>query len=234
MKNDKSLKDKAIDIKGKLYVNVSERVIYFNDNYPTGSILTELLSEPTAKLIVIRATVMPDIESTRQFIGHAQEEIGVGYINKTSAMENAETSAVGRALGMMGIGVIESIASVDEIRKAENRSVGSSNVSTKRVKKVSNKISVNQKIAIKKLLEKEGHTLIKGKLERMSDLLEMLVTDVNELSIKQASTIIAKIQGSELAERNLGVKEKNFPKEEDLPKGLQQPKVLDDVDKGLL
>jgi transcriptional regulator NrdR family protein len=39
-------------------------------------------------------------------------------VNKTAALENAETSAVGRALAMMGIGVIESIASVDEINKA--------------------------------------------------------------------------------------------------------------------
>ena len=58
----------------------------------------------------------------RYFTGLSQEKVGDGYINKTSAMENSETSAVGRALAMMGIGVIDSIASVDEVRKAENRS----------------------------------------------------------------------------------------------------------------
>ena len=39
-------------------------------------------------------------------------------VNKTAALENASTSAVGRALGYMGIGVIESIASADEMAKA--------------------------------------------------------------------------------------------------------------------
>jgi len=121
---DKSLKDKAIKIQGKDYVLVSDRINYFNENYKNGSIRTKLLSEPDAKMIVIVAKVIPDIEKlTRYFVGHAQEVIGEGFINKNSAMENAETSAVGRALAMMGIGVIDSIASVDEINKAKNREV---------------------------------------------------------------------------------------------------------------
>ena len=40
MTTDKSLKDKAIDIKGKKYVLVSDRVLYFNENYPNGCIQT--------------------------------------------------------------------------------------------------------------------------------------------------------------------------------------------------
>jgi hypothetical protein len=43
-------------------------------------------------------------------------------VNKTSALENAETSAVGRACAFAGIGVIDSIASADEVHKAINRS----------------------------------------------------------------------------------------------------------------
>jgi len=116
---DKSLKGKAVDIKGKSYVPVAERVIWFNENVEDGSITTELLSEPTADRIVIKATVEA---GGKVFTGHAQETIGDGYINKTSALENAETSAVGRALAMMGIGVIESIASSDEVTKATNNS----------------------------------------------------------------------------------------------------------------
>lgn len=115
----KDLKEKAVNIKGRSYVLVSDRVLYFNETYPKGSIVSELLSEPNSKHVVIRATVT-DGEG-RSFTGHAQEVVGEGYINKTSALENAETSAVGRALAMMGIGVIDSIASVDEINKATNR-----------------------------------------------------------------------------------------------------------------
>ena len=111
------LKDKAVDIKGKKYVLVSDRVIYFNETYKdNGSITTELVSAPEAKHIIIKATVSPD--GKRLFTGYSQAVIGDGYINKTAALENAETSAVGRALAMMGIGVIDSIASVDEIKKA--------------------------------------------------------------------------------------------------------------------
>ena len=110
------LKDKAIDIKGKKYVLVSDRVIFFNETYPDGSITTELVSDWNSELIVIKATASPD--GKRLFTGYSQATVGDGYINKTSALENAETSAVGRCLGMMGIGVIESIASADELKKA--------------------------------------------------------------------------------------------------------------------
>lgn len=119
--SDKSLSDKAIDIKGKQYVLVSDRIIYFNETCPNGCIQTELISTPDAPMVVMKATVIPDVTESkmRAFTGYSQATWGEGYINKTSALENCETSAVGRALAMMGIGVIDSIASVDEINKAQ-------------------------------------------------------------------------------------------------------------------
>lgn len=114
-----SLKDKAIDIKGKNYVLVSDRIIYFNENYPNGSITTKLISDWNSDLIVIKSTVIPDIEKPlRKFTGYSQAVVGQGMVNKTAALENAETSAVGRALGMIGIGVIDSVASADEMKKS--------------------------------------------------------------------------------------------------------------------
>jgi hypothetical protein len=119
MMTDKSLKDKAIDIKGKDYVMVKDRVQYFNDTYPNGSIATYAEFYPEAAMWFVRAVVLPDSDSgDRMFTGCSQAIIGDGYINKTAALENAETSAVGRALAFMGIGVIDSIASTDEINKA--------------------------------------------------------------------------------------------------------------------
>lgn len=121
--DNKNLKNKAVKIQGKDYVLVADRIIYFNENYPTGSITTQLVSAPQDQTIIIQAVVTPDIEKQhRIFTGYSQAVIGQGYINKTSALENAETSAVGRALAMMGIGVIESVASVDEINKAQQAS----------------------------------------------------------------------------------------------------------------
>jgi len=117
----KDLKEKAVDIKGKKYVLVSDRIIFFNDTYKKGMIQTKLVSYE-GKKIVMQAKVTPEVTTPdRYFTGWSQEVEGDGMVNKTSALENAETSAVGRALAMMGIGVIDSIASIDEINKATNR-----------------------------------------------------------------------------------------------------------------
>lgn len=116
----KDLNEKAIDFKGKKYVLVSDRILFFNENYPQGSIMTEMVSKPEDDMVVIKATIKPSEGQNRAFTGYSQAKWGEGYINKTSALENAETSAVGRALAFMGIGVIESIASIDEINKAKN------------------------------------------------------------------------------------------------------------------
>lgn len=116
---DKSLKDKAIQFKGKDYVLVSDRINYFNDNYPNGSIQTQLISEPKDDMVVIKAIITPDVKEQRFFTGYSQAKWSdsTSFVNKTSALENCETSAVGRALAFMGIGVIDSIASMDEIKK---------------------------------------------------------------------------------------------------------------------
>lgn len=114
---DKSLKEKAILFKGKKYVLVADRINYFNEIYPKGSIKTELLSTADADMVVVKATVVP--QEGQVFTGMSQAKYSdtQSFVNKTSALENAETSAVGRALAFMGIGVIDSIASVDEINK---------------------------------------------------------------------------------------------------------------------
>lgn len=122
-KKDKSLKDRAVNIKGKEYVQVHDRVIYFNENYENGRIDTQLLSPLDAPRIIMKAIITPDVDKPQRFFtAYSQEVVGQGMVNKTSALENAETSAVGRALGLMGIGVIESIASSDEVNKSINNS----------------------------------------------------------------------------------------------------------------
>jgi len=119
---DKSLASKAINIKGKKYVLVSDRVTYFNEVYVNGMIQTSMKSEPESKQVVVMAKVTPDVKNPdRYFTGYSQAIVGEGMVNKTAALENAETSAVGRALAFMGIGVIDSVASVDEINKAGNQ-----------------------------------------------------------------------------------------------------------------
>lgn len=111
----------TINIKGKQYVLVKDRILAFNELYPNGSITTELISPIDSKTVVIKATVIPDVKNpTRCFSDYSQAVIGQGTVNTTAAMENASTSACGRALAYLGIGVIESIASADEVIKATN------------------------------------------------------------------------------------------------------------------
>ncbi len=131
----KDLIDKAIDFKGKKYVLVSDRVLYFNETYPDGSITTELVSKTEDDFVVMKATVKPNEKQTFTAYSQASFDDTSSFVNKTSALENAETSAVGRALAFMGIGVIESIASIDEINKT-----------TYGGKKVSKREAYNQKI----------------------------------------------------------------------------------------
>lgn len=108
----------TIDIKGKPYTLVKDRILKFNEMYGQGAIHTEIVKYENGQVIV-KAMVYPIAsEKERCFIAHSQSKENDGYINKTSALENAETSSIGRALALMGIGVIESIASADEVNKA--------------------------------------------------------------------------------------------------------------------
>ena len=105
----------TMDIKGKAYVLVNERVKAFRELYPEGSIQTELVSDANG-VCTIKASVM--IGDLVLATGYAQEKESSSYINKTSYIENCETSAVGRALGFLGIGIDTSIASAEEVDTA--------------------------------------------------------------------------------------------------------------------
>ena len=107
----------SIKIHGKDYVLVNERVQEFHRLYPNGSIRTDLIE--FGDRFIVKAEVCPDVsDRMRIFTGLAYELVGSSQINKTSALENCETSAVGRALGMLGIGIDGSIASAEEVENA--------------------------------------------------------------------------------------------------------------------
>lgn len=107
---------KLVDIKGKMYAPVSERVKAFRIAYPTGWIRTDVLSNEDG-VCVIKATV--GVGDITLGTGTAYEREGGTYINKTSYIENCETSAVGRALGFAGFGIDTDIASAEELTNAE-------------------------------------------------------------------------------------------------------------------
>lgn len=109
---------KGIDVKGKEYVEVFQRVKAFRNVCPNGTIATELVSNENG-VCVFKASVMDD-EGKLLATGTAYEKENSSFINKTSYIENCETSAVGRALGFLGIGIDTSIASVEEVVNAMN------------------------------------------------------------------------------------------------------------------
>lgn len=106
---------KTVAIKGKNYAQVPERIKAFRSLFPTGTIETELLSNANG-VCVFKATVR--IGETILGVGHAYEKEDSSFINQTSFIENCETSAVGRALGMAGFGIDVSIASAEELATA--------------------------------------------------------------------------------------------------------------------
>lgn len=103
----------------KDYVEVNVRVERFYEKYPDGRIITELISWENG-VVVMKAAVYKDHETTQPIAtGHAYEKEGSTFINKTSALENCETSAVGRALAMAGFEIKKSIASKEEVENAK-------------------------------------------------------------------------------------------------------------------
>lgn len=106
----------TIEVKGgKKYVMVTERVKAFRSICPGGQIVTSVISSDNDSIIMKAAIV---VDGVTLATGTAYEEKGSSYINKTSHVENCETSAVGRALGFLGIGIDESMASADEVANA--------------------------------------------------------------------------------------------------------------------
>ena len=107
---------KTTDIKGKDYAEVNQRIKAFRMVYPEGTITTELLSNENG-VCIFRAVVSND-EGKVIGTGTAYEKEDSSFINKTSYIENCETSAVGRALGMCGFGIDVSVASAEEVQNA--------------------------------------------------------------------------------------------------------------------
>ncbi len=104
-----------VEIHGVEYTLIAERLRKFREEHPDYSIETELLA--SGNPIIVKTTIRngDHIVST----GHAEEDRNLGNINKTSAVENCETSSVGRALAFVaGEYAGHTIRSADEMADA--------------------------------------------------------------------------------------------------------------------
>ena len=138
-------KFKTTNIKGKQYVEVNQRLLYFRNEskYDGWSITTDFLALESESCVA--QCTISDNEGRVIAQGTAQEDKSSSYINKTSYIENCETSAVGRALAMLGIGIETSIASSNEVSMAIAKQEGAAAVkkdAPKKAEKKSTDISV--------------------------------------------------------------------------------------------
>lgn len=108
---------RTTSIKGKEYAEVNQRVLAFWELFPEGRIRTEVLEDTGTRCTVVASVWRSPEEEWPAATGTAFEE-RKGTINSTSYLENCETSAVGRALGMLGIGATEALASAEEVAGA--------------------------------------------------------------------------------------------------------------------
>lgn len=166
-------KDKKTgEIQSKDYAEVNQRIKAFRMCHPNGTITTEIISIENG-VVLMKASVY-DEDGKVLGSGYAYEKENSTFINQTSYIENCETSAVGRALGMCGFGIDTSVASYEEVQNA----------------------MANQYDQKEKLTKKATPKQVEKVKELVSDIPKMLeyykVEKIEDLSIEQASEIIAK------------------------------------------
>ena len=105
----------SIKIQGKEYITVNERIKEFRKLHPNGQILNQVLANADGQ-VMFQCKII--VDGVLVATAHAYEKEGSSFINKASYIENCETSAVGRALGLFGIGIDTSIASAEEVGNA--------------------------------------------------------------------------------------------------------------------
>lgn len=113
------LADNAIDLKGKQYLQVVHRVNLFRESYGLAySIETEILVDDGTRVLMV--AYIKDNDGRVVGKGHAEEIRNAGPVNRTSAIENCETSAIGRALANIGLAGNE-YASAFEMENIPNK-----------------------------------------------------------------------------------------------------------------
>lgn len=168
---------KTTNIQGKDYAEVNQRIKAFRMVYPTGAILTDIVSNENG-VCVFTASCGYYAEDGKFLVlgtGTAYEKEGANFINKTSYIENCETSAVGRALGMCGFGIDASVASAEEVQNAIN-----------------NQGANTEPKATPKQIEALKKAYVGANLTKLLKVNK--ITAIEDLSMAKASEIIGKLK----------------------------------------
>lgn len=168
----------TIDVKGKNYAEVNQRIKAFRMLYPAGVIETEILSVENG-VCIMKATIKDDNDHVLG-IGHAYEKENSTFINKTSYIENCETSAVGRALAMCGIGIDTSVASYEEVANAiENQKPKNDKVTEAQKSLIKNNFNIPQ---VKEYCASKNITKLSQLIKDDADVLEKMIFEAMEKS----------------------------------------------------
>lgn len=117
---------KTTNIKGKDYAEVNQRILAFWSLFPHGRITTEVTRLTDDRCDISCSVYREATDTEPSATGHAYETRN-GMINSTSYVENCETSAIGRALGVLGIGSTTALASAEEVSNAIQQQETASN-----------------------------------------------------------------------------------------------------------
>jgi|TARA_R100000482_G_scaffold43344_1_gene15129 hypothetical protein len=175
---------KTINIHGKQYVEVNERIKYFRENFKDWALVSDIIELSENRCVVKSEVKNPDgvVKAT----GIAYEILGSTNVNKTSFVENCETSANGRALGNLGIGIDTSIASADEVKMAiAQKETKPTKITNKQFEAMKSSIADGKQEVVKSRMKKyiftkeqelEINNLLSGKtkITSVSEILEDL------------------------------------------------------------
>lgn len=179
---------KTTDIKGKMYADVNQRIKAFRKVYPTGFIKTSMVSNENGICVFKAQCGFYSDEDIMHLLGEgtAYEKENSSFINRTSYIENCETSAVGRALGMAGFGIDNSVASADEVANA---------IAIQETMEKDAKKNADAKITAQQLGKIKAELLRTGVTED-AILKRYKVTKLEELSSDQAQNCIGSLAKS--------------------------------------
>lgn len=161
----------TIEIKGKDYAMVNQRIKAFRYLYPEGTIETLLISDDGEKCVF---HAIASIDGKVLGTGTAFEMKDSSSLNKTSYIENCETSSIGRCLAMCGIGIDVSIASAEEVQNAINNqgeNVGKQYIDAVKIVALTN-AAQNNGVEIDKILKLYN-------VKSLANLTEKQFSDIN-------------------------------------------------------
>ena len=191
-----------IEYDGKKYLKVSKRLEVIRRHLGFNLSIQTKIEHMSDAFVLVKAIISIYKNNNWHIVatGYAEEKRNSSEINRTSAIENAETSAIGRSLACLGLLSDSEYASIDEIVFTLNNKDSNDKESNNKDKKSSsnNKISNAQIDYINKLIKNTG-TILKGFLDHYK------ITEIQEMNEIQLNDAIQKLK---IKEKNLN-KNKN-------------------------